>query len=386
MHRVAASDKSFIALGAALFSVGVGYGAILPLVPALLRELLPTASREAASFHTGALAAVYMMAVVALAPLWGRLSDRYGRRRILLLGMAGYALASIALAWADSMMQTYALRFAAGASAGAVLPAVLATASELEDVERRASRLAWLGAASLLGYLVGPALSGAIDALLQPDTEWPFYVAAGVAVAALLLTGVTLPDAAPVQASSREAPASSSYSLGRVAALSTGAMFGLGAFEVGLTVLAAQRLSLGTGALALMFVECSLVMLIVQAWLALLPAAASHRARAVAAASFACMTVGFGVLALARSVELVYVGVALLAAGSGALLPLLTFLASLPQTIGLGAAIGIQTAAANLGQAGGSAAAGWLYGAANRESFWIYAALMALGAGIAARR
>lgn len=358
---------------------------MLPLVPALLRELLPAASREATSFHTGALAAVYMMAVVALAPLWGRLSDRRGRRRILLVGMAGYALASTALASVESMTQAYVLRFAAGASAGAVLPAVFAAASELEDVEQRASSLAWLGAASLLGYLVGPALSGAIDAWLQAGIEPPLYAAAAVAVAALLFTGVALPDAAPGQVS-QQAPTSGSYSLARVAALSTGAMFGLGAFEVGLTVLAAQRLSLGTGVLALMFVECSVVMLIVQAWLAVSPAAASRRSRAVVAVSFASMAAGFGVLALARSVALLYVGVALLAAGSGALLPLLTFLASLPQTIGLGAAIGIQTAAANFGQAGGSAAAGWLYAAVNRESFWLYAVLMALGAGMAARR
>ncbi len=94
----------------------------------------------------------------------------------------------------------------------------------------------------------------------------------------------------------------------------------------------------------------------------------------------------FAVLALTSTIVAVYVGVAVVAAGSGALLPLLTFLASLPRTAGLGVAIGFQTAAANLGQATGSAAAGWLYGSLNRESFWLYAVLMALGAGVAARR
>ena len=357
---------------------------MLPLVPGLLATWMPGASKASASFHTGALAAVYMLAIVALAPLWGRLSDRRGRRWALLVGMAGYALASTALAWAESMAQAYALRFAAGAFAGAVLPAVFAAAGELEDVDRRASWLAGLGAASLLGYLVGPAISGAITAIAQAGARWPLSAAGGVALLAFLFAYASFPRAAsaPAAASVVRGP----YGLARVAALSVSAMFGLGAFEVGLTVFAAQRLALGPGVLALLFVECSLAMLVVQGWLALAPAAASRRSIPIVAAAFGAMAAGFSVLALAPTLTLAYLGVALVAAGSGVLLPLLTFLASLPRTAGLGAAIGIQTAAANLGQAAGSAAAGWLYGGMNRESFWLYAALMALGAGMAARR
>lgn len=358
---------------------------MLPLVPQLLALWVPGASDASASLHTGALAAVYMLAIVALAPWWGRFSDRRGRRRALLIGMAGYAFASTALAWADSMLEVYGLRFAAGVFAGAVLPAVFATAGELENVDRRASWLAWLGAASLLGYLAGPAISGAVAARAQAGTQWPLYAAGTVALLAYLFAYRGFPHASastPAAVATGAAP----YGLTRVAVLSIGAMFGLGAFEVGLTVFAAQRLSLGTGVLALLFVECSLAMLMVQGWLALAPAAASRHSIALVAGAFAAMAAGFSALALTRTVEVAYLGVALIAAGSGALLPLLTFLASLSRSRGLGAAIGVQTAAANLGQAAGSAAAGWLYGSLNRESFWLYAALMALGASLAARR
>lgn len=357
---------------------------VLPLVPDLLRGWVPGASRASASFHTGALAAAYMLAIVVLAPLWGRFSDRRGRRRVLLVGMAGYALASTALAWTQSMEQAYALRFVAGAFAGAVLPAVFAAAGELDDIDRRAAWLAWLGTASLLGYLVGPALSGAITQIAPGAAQWPLYAGGAVALLGFLFAYACFPRAAPGGQRERAAPGGP-YGLARVAVLSVGAMFGLGAFEVGLTVFVSQRLTLGTGALALLFVECSVAMLVVQGWLALAPAAASRRSIPIVAGAFGAMAAGFAVLALTRTVTLAYVGVALIATGSGALLPLLTFLASLPRIVGLGTAIGIQTAAANLGQAAGSAAAGWLYGGLNRESFWLYAGLMAIGAGMAVR-
>ena len=133
----------------------LGFGIIIPLLPFYAEAY------GASAFMVGLLGTSFSLMQFLFSPVWGRLSDRYGRRRILLLGMAGYALASTALAWTDSMMQTYALRFAAGASAGAVLPAVLAAASELEDVERRASRLAWSRHNPDSGFAV---LSGAIAA------------------------------------------------------------------------------------------------------------------------------------------------------------------------------------------------------------------------------
>jgi len=343
------------------------------------------ASREAASSHTGLLAAVYMFAIVLLAPVWGTLADRRGRRTILLLGMAGHAAAIVAFPWAQSMTQAYLLRFAAGAFASAVVPAVLATAARLQAIEQRTAWLAWLGTASLLGYLVGPALSGALYAWVNDPTA-PLYGSAAIAVGALMAAALgSRPEAADGAARS-SAVASSPYGLVRVAALSIGAMFGLGAFEVGLTVLGAQRLELQAQALALLFAECSAVMLLVQAWLALRASGAARRVKGVAGIAFAVMTTGFSVLAVSDGLPSAYVAVALIAAGSGALIPLLALLASLRPGIGVGASIGIQTAAANLGQGAGSAAAGWLYGSLDRESFWLYAVLMAIGAGVAARR
>ena len=327
-----------------------------------------------------------MLAIVVLAPLWGALSDRHGRRRVLLLGMAGLVLAQGVFALAQSMVQAYVLRFAAGAFAAAVLPAAYSTGSEFDDTERRAARLAWLGSASLLGYLAGPAISGATYGLQEGSIEAPLFVSAGVAFVAFLLMYGAFTKAEAPPAFAPATPTSGPYMLARVAILSTAAMVGLGAFEVGLTVLVSQRLLLRPDVLALMFIECSAVMLVVQAWIGLAPWVASRFANLIVSVAFGSMAAGFVLLALTAGGVSLYLAIGLVAAGSGALIPLLTFLASLRTSMGLGAAIGVQTAAANFGQASGSAAGGWLYAVMNRESFWLYAAVMAIGAAAAARR
>lgn len=76
---------------AAAFVVALGYGVVLPIVPLLVERIVGVASPAAVAWHTGALSAVYMLAILVGAPLWGALSDRVGRRPVIMTGLAGYA-------------------------------------------------------------------------------------------------------------------------------------------------------------------------------------------------------------------------------------------------------------------------------------------------------
>ena len=98
---------------------------------------------------------------------------------------------------------------------------------------------------------------------------------------------------------------------------------------------------------------------------------------------FAAMTIGFALLPYASAPWILFVAVALVGAGSGVLLPVLSHLVTVGATAGLGIALGMQTAAASLGQALGSAAGGALFGQLAGASFWIQAGLMATGAAVA---
>ena len=120
--KAAPSDRrdtrTFFVLMASTFTVSLGYGAVLPLLPYFLVRLLPQASSAAVSWHTGMLAGAYMFAVFLFAPLWGLLSDRIGRRPVILLGLGGYALTLVLLGFSRSLWFAYLMRALGGSLRG----------------------------------------------------------------------------------------------------------------------------------------------------------------------------------------------------------------------------------------------------------------------------
>ena len=394
------NTAALAALAVAMFTIAVGYGVILPILPSLLPRFMPGASAAANASHTGLLTGVYMLALVLFAPLCGALSDRLGRRPILLIGLVGYTVSLVAFSWAQSMAAAYLVRFLAGAFAAAVIPAAAAFVSETTDIRRRAGQLAWLSSASLIGYLVGPALSGWIYAVgkrvshaeslgMNPEglIAWPLYVAGALAIVALAIVLKLVPQMSrPVSASAAAltSPSTPTEAVKMYAALGLLVTFGVGAFEVGLAVFAKQSLALDPTALAVMYAECSVVMLVAQGLVAFIPRSDRVSAAAVIAGGFAAMTIGFALLPSARGSFALVAVVGLVSAGAGVVLPLLGYLASLRTAAQLGVTLGIQTAASGLGQGIGSAVGGWLFGALAETSFWIFAGLMAAGTAAAA--
>ncbi|MDP3244861.1 MAG: MFS transporter, partial [bacterium] len=83
-----------------VFTISIGFGILLPQLPTLVDRLLGAASTPAQiSRGTGLLTAIYMLALLTCAPVWGWLSDHWGRRRVLLFGLAGFSATMIASAF-----------------------------------------------------------------------------------------------------------------------------------------------------------------------------------------------------------------------------------------------------------------------------------------------
>ena len=145
-----------------VFIAMTGYGITLPVLPVFVErlDLGPLAHARHVALHVGAMTAAYAAAQLATSALWGRLTDRFDARKILLAGLAGFAIGQLLFGLSTQLEALYAARLLAGASASALITASSAfIASEaLPDVQARA--LAWKGMASSLGVVAGPVLGG----------------------------------------------------------------------------------------------------------------------------------------------------------------------------------------------------------------------------------
>ena len=167
----------------------VGFGLVIPLLPFY-------AVRFAASAQeVTALVAVYSLMQLVTAPLWGRLSDRVGRRPVLIASMAASALAYLWLGSATALWMLFAARAFAGACAGNIATAQ-AYIADVTGPDDRARGMGLIGAAFGLGFMIGPALGGLLAGTdpLTADLETPAWVAAGLSFLALLGVVLLLPE------------------------------------------------------------------------------------------------------------------------------------------------------------------------------------------------
>ena len=378
-------------LAAAVFVVSAGYGSLLPLLPAWLAQQLPGASPAEVSRHVGFLSGAYTAGVLVGAPIWGLISDRLGRPRILIVGLIGY-VASLLLLLLPSMgglWAIYGLRTAAGLFVAAVVPIVPALVAAHTPEALRARRFAWLGAASLLGFLFGPGLNALANAIASLIGEGPALVALSTRIVIVLaaLLGASMMLGLAITLPPRvDAPKTTAVdqrqrdrtSLVALWLLSVAVNFVLSGFELGIVLQGGQHAGSTTQEIALMFAECSLVMLGVNALLFFTSLLDKVSSRLVIAVGSLIGVSGLALLGFHQSNEWMFIGVSLTSAGTGLVLPVISFLAAGASRRSLGATMGSLAAAAGLGQTLGSAAGGWLFGALAQLAFgWLALPLVA---------
>lgn len=390
--------SQFFLLMAAVFAVYVGYGIVLPLLPFMLDQIFPNVTRASVAWHTGLIASIYMFALFVGAPLWGKISDRIGRRPVILLGLAGCVVALVSFGLTTKLWHAYAARAFGGALASAVLPVALAYVSDTSLPVMRARRFAWMTASTTLGFMAGPLLGGWLAGLHASAREFsntgyaistPFFAAALGGTVIWLAVWHWLPKIVPASGTViAQRVVRDAKSVNIVLLLALLGMFGLGVFEVAIALHGQQVLGLDPLQIGLIFMECSLVMVLVQV-LVFSPLATFVGFSSIITPAFFSMAFGVGLLPMATDAFLLSLLVGLFAAGSGILVPMLAYRVSLDAGPAQGAELGKQVAVASLGQALGSVAAGLLYGFATEAPFWFAAFLLLMGAvfgSIAGRR
>lgn len=187
MGSTAKNSIVFICITVCLDSIGIGI--ILPVMPELLKEVSHIGVAEAA-FYGGLLAASYAVMQFMFGPLLGSLSDRYGRRPILLAGLICLSLDYLIMGFAQSFLLLLIGRIVAGI-AGSTYVVASAYIADVSAPEKRAERFGLVGAAFGLGFILGPVIGGLLG---QFGTRVPFFAAALVALVNLLYGYCVLPE------------------------------------------------------------------------------------------------------------------------------------------------------------------------------------------------
>ena len=143
----------------------LGFGLVVPVVPGLVVQLshLPPG---AASIWVGALLSAFSLMQFLFSPLLGALSDRFGRRPVLLLSVAGTGANYLLMAWAPSLAWLFAGRMIAGATAASA-SAATAFIADVTPPAQRAQRFGLVGATFGAGFVLGPALGGLLLSLIH---------------------------------------------------------------------------------------------------------------------------------------------------------------------------------------------------------------------------
>jgi DHA1 family tetracycline resistance protein-like MFS transporter len=355
----------------------VGFGLVIPLLPFY-------ALRFAASpQQVTVLLAIYSLMQLFTAPLWGRLSDRIGRRPVLMVSMAASLLAYLWIGSATALWMLYAARGLAGACAGNIA-AAQAYIADITKPEDRAKGMGLIGAAFGLGFIIGPALGGFLAGTnpQTADVETPALVAAGLSFIALLGVALLLSESLPADKRGGERPSRSRLAaildvLRRPALSSLISIFFLvilafSGMESTFALWAIEQLGWGPKQVGYVFAYVGILSAILQGGL-IGRLTRLYGERRLLPSGLASIAVGLVILPFACSLSFLAPAISALAIGMGLTQPSLNSLISRQAGSGeQGEVLGVSQSVGSLSRVLGPAAAGFFFGefGHNAAFFW----------------
>lgn len=162
------NKRTLLILFLVMFFVMVGFGIIIPVLPFYAENMGATAT------ELGFLMAVYSLMQLIFSPIWGRISDKIGRKPVILIGIIGLALSFFLMAIATELWMLFAARILGGLLSSANMPTVTAYVADVTTPENRSKGMGIIGAAVGLGFIFGPAIGGVFS---QNSLNFPFYLA-----------------------------------------------------------------------------------------------------------------------------------------------------------------------------------------------------------------
>jgi multidrug resistance protein len=334
----------------------VGFGIVVPILGRYAERF------GASGLEVGLLFASFSLAQLVFAPLLGRLSDRIGRKPVIMISLLGTAVGSFVTGAAGALWVLFLGRILDGAS-GASVAVAQGAVTDLASPSERPRLLGLLGAAFGVGFVVGPALGGLAS---LGGEHIPFFVAGTVALINAIVAWRRLPETRPadVRQAARDAAKSDTKAKVRLWGLAVAgfsAIVAFSGFEATFSLLAGDRFRLTEGGIAAIFVGVGVVLVAVQGGL-IRPINAKLGTQRSLQVGLVLNSAGLIVLSAAENWTLLIVALALLTVGQGLVTPNLSSLVSgrVPDHR-RGEALGFQQGVNAFGRVAGPAIAGVLY-------------------------
>jgi DHA1 family multidrug resistance protein-like MFS transporter len=158
-----------------LFVVMLGYGILLPTLPYYTERLAlkDNLDTDLINFHIGLLTSIYPLFQLIFVVVWGKLSDRYGRKPDIIIGLIGFVIMQLLTGLATSLTMLYIARIFGGVFTSSVIPVSNAYLSDITSEKRRTKIMAWSGVAISSGVIFGPVIGGFLS---QSDLHFEYAI------------------------------------------------------------------------------------------------------------------------------------------------------------------------------------------------------------------
>ncbi|MED4731135.1 MFS transporter [Aneurinibacillus migulanus] len=345
-------------LFAVMFLVMVGFGIIIPVLPFFAEQLGATPAQ------LGWLMAVYSLMQFIFAPMWGGISDRIGRKPVMLIGIAGLSLSFFLFAVSTQLWMLFAARILAGFLSSANMPTTMAYVADVTTPENRGKGMGIIGAAVGLGFIFGPAIGGIFS---KTSLSTPFFIAGTVSAITFLFVLFFLKESLPPEkrtvrtSGTKESrwkafngPTSVLYILQFFVS------FSLAGLEATFAYFAFARAGIGTTNLGYIFMIMGLAGAIVQGGL-VGRLTKKFGEGAVIQMGLVVSAIGFGLILLTNSFVTAAIFLTIFGLGNGVIRPSVSALITKRTEVGQGSATGLLSSFDSLGRIAGPPIGGALY-------------------------
>lgn len=342
-------DKRLGVVMMMLITTFIGFGIIIPVLP----ELIKKASPDAVEFHTGLMLSIYSAVSFLLSPLWGGLSDRIGRRPVILIGVLGFAASFLLFGIADgSLPIMYASRILGGLFSGAVTSVIVAYVADITPPDQRTRGMGLVGMSIGLGFTIGPGFGGLLSLVSQ---NTPFFAAAALALITFLIAVTKLPESLTpeMRATAGEKKPSRwkafTGSLKYLYVLALIVSVSLAGLEATLQLFGMKRFDVTPLQVGVMFLVCGLVGALIQGGVVRRRIRKGQEPMYIAA-GLMISAVGFLLLVTAHSLTTATIYLAIFGIGNALIRPCVTSLITQKTTVGQGVASGLSSSMDSLGR------------------------------------